>query len=105
MGIFHVNSVGWKGDSLVDKKFHDSFLADVRQAVDIWKIMGNEAATVTTGVAVDYLSREAQTRNCVEGLKRAAEIVEGGRYGAGTRANQHPTNRGRLLRGLFRSCP
>ena len=77
MGVFHLNSVGWKGDSLVDKKFHGSFLADVRKAVGIWKIMGNEAATVTTGVAVDYLSREDQTRNCIEGLQRAAEIVEG----------------------------
>ncbi len=76
MGVFHVNSVGWTGDSLVDQQFHPGFLNDVRRGVEIWKVMGNEAATVTTGLAVRRLSREEQTRNCIEGLKRAAEIVE-----------------------------
>ena len=77
MGVFHLNSAGWKGDSLVDKKFHEPFLKDVSKAVEIWNVMENEAATVTTGVAVDYLSHDEQTRNCIEGLKRAAEIVDG----------------------------
>ena len=76
MGVFVVNSGGWKGDALVDKKFHAGFLKDVRRAVEIHRIMGNEAATVTSGLAVDYLSEEQQTANCIEALKRAAEIVE-----------------------------
>ena len=76
MGIFLVNSGGWKSDALVDEKFHEGFLEDVRRAVEIHGIMGNEAATVTSGLAVDYLSHEQQTDNCIEALKRAADIVE-----------------------------
>lgn len=76
MGVFVVNSGGWKGDALVDKKFHEGFLADVRKALEVHRVMENEAATVTSGLAVDYLSREEQTKNCIEALKRAAEIVE-----------------------------
>ncbi len=77
MGVFVVNSGGWTSDALVDKKFHPGFLDDVRKAVEIHELMGNEAATVTTGLTVNYLSHEEQTGNCVEALKRAAGIVEG----------------------------
>jgi hydroxypyruvate isomerase len=76
MGVFLVNSGGWQGDALVDRKFHEGFLNDVHRAVEIHSIMGNEAATVTSGLAVDYLSAEQQTENMIEALKRAAEIVE-----------------------------
>ncbi len=76
MGVFVVNSGGWTSDALVDKKFHARFLKDVRKAVEIHDIMGNEAATVTSGFTVDYLSREQQTTNSIEVLTRAAEIVE-----------------------------
>lgn len=76
MGVFVVNSGGWAGDAMVDKKFHEGFLKDVRRAVEIHKIVGNECATVTSGLAVKYLSFDEQTKNCIEALKRAAEIVE-----------------------------
>lgn len=76
MGVFVVNSGGWKGDALVDRKFHDGFLADVRRAVEYHQVMRNRWATVTSGLSVDYLSLERQTQNVVEGLKKAAEIVE-----------------------------
>lgn len=76
MGVFVVNSGGWKGDALVDRKFHDAFLADVRAAVEYHHVMRNRWATVTSGLSVDYLSLERQTQNVVDGLKMAAEIVE-----------------------------
>ncbi len=75
MGVFVVNSGGWKGDALCDKKFHAGFLEDVEKAVEYHQVIRNGWATVTSGLAVKNLSREQQTRNVVEGLKRAAEIV------------------------------
>ena len=75
MGVFVVNSGGWKGDALVDSRFHDGFLRDVRRAVEIHKVIGNECATVTSGLAVKNLSFEQQTKNTVEALKRAGDIV------------------------------
>ncbi len=76
MGVFMVNSGGWKGDALVDAKFHPSFLDDVRAAVEYHRIVRNKWSTVVTGLSVDYLSLERQTENVIDGLKKAAEIVE-----------------------------
>ena len=77
MGVFVVNSGGWKGDALVDAKFHDGFLADVRKGLEYHEVVGNKWATVTSGLSVDYLSLERQTENVITGLKKAAELVEG----------------------------
>jgi hydroxypyruvate isomerase len=77
MGVFVVNSGGWKGDALVDSKFHEAFLADVGAALDYHKVMRNNWATVTVGLSVDYLSLQKQTRNVIDGLKKAADLVEG----------------------------
>jgi len=77
MGVFVVNSGGWKGDALVDRKFHEDFLKDVAAAVEYHKVIGNRWATVTSGLSVDYLSLERQTENVIEGLSKAAELVEG----------------------------
>jgi len=77
MGVFVVNSGGWKGDALVDKKFHEGFLKDVRKAVEYHKVMRNKWATVTSGLSVNYLSPTQQTQNVIEGLRRAAEVVAG----------------------------
>jgi hydroxypyruvate isomerase len=75
MGVFVVNSGGWKGDAMCDTRFHDRFLADVRKGVEMHQIVGNECATVCSGLAVKDLSLERQTANCVEALKRAGDIV------------------------------
>ena len=77
MGVFIVNSGGWKGDALVDKKFHAGFLADVDKSVEYHKVMRNKWCTVTAGLSVDYMSLERQTANLIEGLKRAMELIEG----------------------------
>jgi hydroxypyruvate isomerase len=77
MGVFVVNSGGWQGDALVDAKFHDGFLADVRKAVEYHDAIQNRWATVTSGLSVDYMPLSRQTQNVIDGLKKAAEIVEG----------------------------
>ncbi|MCC6536682.1 MAG: TIM barrel protein [Bryobacterales bacterium] len=76
MGVFVVNSGGWKGDAMVDPKFHAGFLADVKRAVEIHGIVGNECATITSGLSINSLPLEQQTKNCIEVMKRAGEMVE-----------------------------
>ena len=76
MGVFVVNSGGWRGDALVDPKFHDSFLEDVRKAVEYHDAINNRWATVCSGLSVDYISPSRQTQNVIDGLKKAADIVE-----------------------------
>ena len=75
MGVFVVNSGGWKGGAMCDKIFHDQFLKDVQKAVEIHSIIGNECATVCSGLQVPNLSFDEQTLNCIEVLKKAADIV------------------------------
>lgn len=77
MGVFVVNSGGWKESALVDKIYHEKFLRDVKRAKEIHSIMEIETATITTGLAVPNLSFDEQTKNCIEGMKRAADIVAG----------------------------
>ena len=77
MGVFVVNSGGWQGDALVDAKFHDGFLVDVRKAVEYHDAIKNRWATVCSGLSVDYIPLSRQTQNVIDGLKKAAEIVEG----------------------------
>jgi hydroxypyruvate isomerase len=76
MGVFVVNRGGWKPTALPDKAAHKNFLEDVRKGVELHKVMGNECATVTSGLGIPHLTFAQQTANSVEALKRAAEIVE-----------------------------
>lgn len=76
MGVFVVNRGGWRPTSLPDRSGHGRFLEDVKRAVEIYKVMENECATVTSGLGVPHLTFAQQTANCIEALKRAAEIVE-----------------------------
>jgi hydroxypyruvate isomerase len=76
MGVFVVNRGGWRPVSMPDRSGHARFLEDVRKAVEIHNVMGNECATVTSGLGVPHLTFAQQTANCVDALKRAAEIVE-----------------------------
>jgi hydroxypyruvate isomerase len=75
MGVFVVNSGGWKASATVDKQFHPRFLEDVKRAVELHSVIGNECSTVTSGLAVPNLSHDEQTANTIEALKRAADIV------------------------------
>lgn len=76
MGVFVVNRGGWKPTALPDRSGHGRFLEDVKKGIEIHKIIGNECATVTSGLQVPNLTFAQQTHNCIEALKRAAELVE-----------------------------
>jgi hydroxypyruvate isomerase len=76
MGVFVVNRGGWRPTAMPDRSGHRTLLEDVRKAIEIHKIIGNECATVTSGLAVPHLTFAQQTQNCIEVLKRAAEMVE-----------------------------
>jgi hydroxypyruvate isomerase len=75
MGVFVVNSGGWKPSAMVDKQFQEQFFQDVRRAVEIHGIIGNQCATVTSGVAVPNVTFTEQTNHGVEALKRAGDMV------------------------------
>jgi hypothetical protein len=101
MGTFVVNAGGWKGDAMVDPKFHAGFLADVKRAAEI-KDLGNEVATVCSGLSVKNLRSKAN-----EKLHRRADArrLLARPYDTGARAAQHPCGSCRLPRGLLRSRP
>lgn len=76
MGVFVVNRGGWRPTALPDRSGHARLFEDLRKAVQIHDVIGNEAATVTSGLGVPHLTFAQQTHNCIEALKRAAEMVE-----------------------------
>lgn len=49
MGIFVANPGGWKTAGLVDPAQRDAFLAELRKAVEYYKVIGNRWCTVITG--------------------------------------------------------
>jgi hydroxypyruvate isomerase len=55
----------------------DAFLAELRQALTPMETLSCPAMIVLSGNVVPSLSREAQHQSCIEGLKRAAALVEG----------------------------
>lgn len=55
----------------------DAFLADFRHALTPMQTLSCPAMIVLSGNVVPGLSREAQHQSCIEGLKRAAEMIEG----------------------------
>ena len=60
-----------------DPSAREGFLADVREQLRIMEKIECPALIVMSGNVVPGLSPEAQHASCVEGLKRAAELVEG----------------------------
>lgn len=77
MGVFVVNRGGWKPTAMGDRGGHKEFLEDVAKAVELHKIVRNECATVTSGLAVPHLTQTQQTQNAIEVLKRASDLVSG----------------------------
>lgn len=77
MGVFVVNRGGWKPTAMGDRGGHKEFLEDVTRAVELHKIVRNECATVTSGLAVPHLTQTQQTENAIDVLKRASDIVSG----------------------------
>jgi hydroxypyruvate isomerase len=62
---------------IADPSARDAFLSDLRQAFIPMETLGCPTMIVLSGNVVPGLSREAQHQSCIEGLKRAAELVEG----------------------------
>jgi hydroxypyruvate isomerase len=60
-----------------DPSARPAFLAEVRKELSIMEKIGCPALIVMSGDVVPGLSPKAQHESCVEGLKRAAELVEG----------------------------
>jgi hydroxypyruvate isomerase len=76
MGIFVANPSGWKTTGLVDPAHRDAFLAELRKAVDYHKVIGNRSCTVITGMERPGWPRGQQRINVIDGLRRAAEVLE-----------------------------
>lgn len=76
MGTFVINRGGWRPTALPDKSCHAKFFEDVKRGVEYHNVIKNEVATVTSGLGVEHLTFAQQTSNCIEALKRAAEMVE-----------------------------
>jgi hydroxypyruvate isomerase len=62
---------------VADPAAREAFLADVRETLKIMDQLESSALIVLSGNVVPGLAPEAQHASCVEGLKRAAELVEG----------------------------
>jgi hydroxypyruvate isomerase len=76
MGIFVANPGGWKTAGLVDQKQREAFLGEIKKTIEYHKVIGNKSVTTLTGPAIPGLSRSTQRRSAIEGLKRAAELLE-----------------------------
>jgi len=60
-----------------DPSVREGFLADVREQLRVMEKIECPTLNVMSGNVVPGLSPEAQHASCVEGMKRAAELVEG----------------------------
>lgn len=54
-----------------------AFLADLRKSLAVMETLSCPAMIVMSGNIVPGLSRQAQHQSCIEGLKRAATLIEG----------------------------
>jgi hydroxypyruvate isomerase len=61
---------------ITDPAGHAEFLKRVEQSTRISPLVAGTISTVTSGIEVAGLSHEQMTKNVVEALKRAADIVE-----------------------------
>jgi hydroxypyruvate isomerase len=77
MGIFVANPGGWNRAGVVDPQQHPAFLEEIRRAIEYHKVVKNRSVTTLTGMVLPGVSRSTQRRNCVEGFKKAAEILAG----------------------------
>jgi hydroxypyruvate isomerase len=77
MGIFVANPGGWDRAGVVDPKQHPAFLDEVRKTLEYHKVIRNKSVTTLAGMTLPGVSRSTQRRSCVEGLKKAADILAG----------------------------
>ncbi len=67
------------GHGIGDPAARDVLLAELRHSLTVMETLECPAMIVLSGNVVPGLSREAQHESCIEGLKRAAALVEGRR--------------------------
>ncbi|HEV2425374.1 MAG TPA: TIM barrel protein [Terriglobia bacterium] len=70
------DATGGLSRSLTDPAQRDAFLAEVKGILPAMDKLECPALIILTGNKVPGMSHEAQHASCVEGLKRAADIVE-----------------------------
>jgi hydroxypyruvate isomerase len=71
------DATGGVEHSLADPAQRDAFLGDVKSLLPAMEKLECPALIVLTGDKIPSLSHEAQHASCVEGLKRAADVVQG----------------------------
>ena len=76
LGITIDTTAGLK-PRLADPRAREAFLADVRNELIIMEKIECRALIILSGNVIPDLSAQAQHDSCVEGLKRAAELLEG----------------------------
>jgi hydroxypyruvate isomerase len=78
MGVFVAHTIFWREPNLAngDKEKLDMFLKEIRESVDVAKRVNATWMTVVPGHVDLRLDPGYQTRNVVEALRRASEILE-----------------------------
>jgi hydroxypyruvate isomerase len=76
-GIFVANPGGWDRSGVVDPRQHPAFLEEVKKTLEYHKVIGNKSVTTLCGMALPGVSRSIQRRSCVEGFKKAADVLAG----------------------------
>ncbi len=76
LGIQFDTTAGLK-HGVGDPRARDAFLADLKETLPIMEKIECPSIIIMSGDVVPGMSREEQHRSCVEGLKRAADLVEG----------------------------
>lgn len=76
LGI-HFDATAGLRNGIGDPAARDGFLAELKPALVPMERLDCPAMIVLSGNLVPGLSREAQHASCIEGLKRAASLVEG----------------------------
>jgi hydroxypyruvate isomerase len=64
-------------NGIVDPATRDAFLAELKESLIPMETLACPAMIVLSGNVLSGVSREAQHASCIEGLKRAASLVEG----------------------------
>ncbi len=76
LGITFDTTAGLK-HGVGNPKERDALLADVRHELPIMQRIDCPAVIIMSGNVVGGLPRELQHKSCIEGLKKAAQLVEG----------------------------
>jgi hydroxypyruvate isomerase len=76
-GIFVANPGGWDRAGVVDPKQHAAFLEEIKKTLEYHKVIKNRSVTTLTGMVLPGVSRSTQRRSCVEGFKKAADLLAG----------------------------